>query len=62
MKFEEKLKELDQIAEQLQNPELELEKTIALYERGILLNKECREELDALKLRILTINGEVLDL
>lgn len=62
MKFEEKLKELDQIIEKLQDPELELEKSIELYQRGIKLNQECKAELDEMKLKIATIDGEVLDL
>ena len=62
MKFEEKLKELDKIIETLQNPELELEKSIELYQRGIELNKECKAALDEMKLKIMTIDGEVLDL
>ena len=62
MKFEEKLKELDKIVEMLQNPDLELEKSIELYQRGIELNKECKAELDEMKLKIMTIEGEVLDL
>lgn len=62
MKFEEKLKELDKIIEMLQNSELELEKSMELYQRGIELNKECDLELQEMKLKILTINGDVMDL
>ncbi len=62
MKFEEKLKELDKIIEMLQDPELELEKSMELYQRGIELNKECDLELQEMKLKILTINGDVMDL
>ena len=62
MKFEEKLKELDKIIEMLQDPELELEKSMELYQRGIELNKKCDLELQEMKLKILTINGDVMDL
>lgn len=62
MKFEEKLKELDKIIEMLQNPEIELEKSMELYQRGIELNKACNSELEDMKLKILTINGDVMDL
>ena len=46
----------------LQDPELELEKSMELYQRGIELNKECDLELQEMKLKILTINGDVMDL
>ncbi len=62
MKFEDKLKELDKIIEMLQNPEIDLEKSIELYQKGIKLNKECNKELDDMKLKIMTIDGDVMDL
>lgn len=62
MKFEDKLKELDKIVEQLQDQEIELERSIELYQKGIELNKDCKKELEEMKLKIMTINGDLLDL
>lgn len=58
MKFELKLKELDKIIESLQKPDIELEKAVELYKKGLELNEECKEELDRLKLMISTTDGE----
>lgn len=62
MKFEDKLKEMDNIIEKLQNPEIELEKAIELYKKGIKLNEECAKELEDVKLSIETIDNEPIDL
>ena len=60
MKFEEKLKELDKIIEMLQNPEIEINKAMELYQKGVKLHEECSKELDGLKLSIHTVDGEEL--
>lgn len=62
MKFEDKLKELDAIIEQLQNPEIEIEKAIELYQKGVRLNEECSKELEEFRLSIQTIDNEELKL
>lgn len=62
MKFEDKLKELDAIIEQLQNPEIEIEKAIELYQKGVRLNEECSKELEEFRLSIQTIDNEEVKL
>lgn len=62
MKFENKLKEIDKIIEMLQQPDIELEKAIDLYKRGIALNEECSKELESFKLSITTIDGANLEI
>ncbi|MDO5095655.1 MAG: exodeoxyribonuclease VII small subunit [Peptostreptococcaceae bacterium] len=60
MKFEEKLKELDKIIEMLQNQDIEIDKAMELYQKGVKLNEECSKELEELKLSIHTVDGEEL--
>lgn len=62
MKFEKKLKEMDKIIEMLQNPEIELEEALRLYQKGILLNEECNQELESIKLSIKTIDGNPIEI
>lgn len=62
MKFEKKLKEMDKIIEMLQNPEIELEEALRLYQKGILLNEECSQELESIKLSIKTIDGNPIEI
>lgn len=44
--FENALKELEQIAEKLEEGNLSLEKSIELFERGIRLSKLCNDMLE----------------
>lgn len=44
--FENALKELEQIAEKLEEGNLNLEKSIELFERGITLSKLCNDMLE----------------
>ena len=46
MKFEEKMKRLDEITEQLEQKGLPLEEAVALYQEGLLLLKECNQKLE----------------
>ena len=43
--FEESLKQLENIVEQLESGEIDLEKSVKLYEKGMLLKKNCEEKL-----------------
>ena len=62
-KFEEKVKELEQIVQFLEKDELDLEESIKKYELGIKLVKECTAILDATSKKITILqtaaNGEV---
>ena len=44
-RFEDKLKELGRIVEELENGDVDLENMLTLFENGIKLTKECTKEL-----------------
>ncbi len=44
--FEDLMSELEQIVEQLENGELSLEDSVALFEKGVGLTKQCAKILD----------------
>jgi exodeoxyribonuclease VII small subunit len=46
-KFEDSLKQLETIVNQLEKGDLPLEESIKLFEEGIRLSSVCKEELDA---------------
>ena len=50
--FEEALKRLEAVVEQLNNEEISLEDSVALYEEGIKLSKICTETLENAALKI----------
>jgi|GEM_PF-377690 len=50
--FEEYLKEIESIVDKLESGELNLDASIALYERGMELVEKCRESLKSAKLKI----------
>ena len=50
--FEESLKRLESIVEELDNGELELEKAIIAYENGVLLKNICEKRLKDAQARI----------
>lgn len=50
--FEEALKQLETIAEQIERGQIGLEESIAKYEQGMALVKQCREILAKAELRI----------
>lgn len=60
--FEEALQELSAIVQQLEDGELKLEETVALYQRGQQLAERCQTLLDEVALRVqqLQPDGEVV--
>lgn len=52
MSFEEALAELEMIVRQLEAGEVELEKSIAIYERGAALKAHCDARLQAAELKV----------
>ena len=52
LSFEESLKQLEVIAEQIERGEIGLEESVRRYEEGMTLVKQCREALAAAELRI----------
>ena len=58
MSFEDALRDLEEIVESLNDDELELEKAITAYEKGMELKKICEQRLKEAKLRIENIKEE----
>jgi len=54
-KFEESLKRLEQIVSKLEDGDLELEKSIELFEEGIGIAKSCQKKLDDADRKIETL-------
>lgn len=52
LSFEEALKQLEVIAEQIERGEIGLEESVRRYEEGMALVKQCREALASAELRI----------
>lgn len=56
--FEEALKELEQLASQMERGDLTLDDAVAAYERGIQLSKHCRKKLDEAEGKIQKLTAE----
>ena len=56
--FEEALKELESIVAQLENQEVSLEDSVALYEKGMKLSKHCTQVLEQAELKIHQVNDQ----
>ncbi len=50
--IEEALKRLEAIADKLEDPSLDLDEAVRLYEEGLQLYEQCAKRLDAADLRI----------
>jgi exodeoxyribonuclease VII small subunit len=61
--FESAIAELEKIVKQLEDGDLALEKSLALFERGVELSRYCHAQLGAAERRIemLTERGDVKD-
>ncbi|HEY3245153.1 MAG TPA: exodeoxyribonuclease VII small subunit [Phycisphaerae bacterium] len=57
LSFEEALKRLETLAEEIEQGKIGLEESIARYEEGMLLVKQCREILSAAELRIMQLQN-----
>lgn len=55
MSFEEAMAELDKVVSQLESGDVELEKSIALYERGAELKAHCQKKLKAAEEKVAEI-------
>ena len=58
LSFEESLKELENIVDQLESGDIDLEKSVKLYEKGMLLKKNCEEKLKKVEIQIKKIKLE----
>lgn len=63
--FEEDLKKLEQLVSQLESGELPLEKSLALFEEGVSLYKNCKKRMGAIEIKISkltdSLKEEVID-
>ena len=63
--FEQAIKQLEQIVQDLESGDMPLEKAIKTFEDGIQLSKFCSEKLDETEKRITILlkdqNGQVVD-
>ncbi len=56
LSFEEALKKLESIVEQLEDEDITLEDSVKLYEEGVKMSKFCTEILEQAELRIEQVN------
>ena len=56
--FEETLKKLEAIVDQLESGDVDLEKSVKLYEEGMRLKKICEEKLKNVEMQIKKIKTE----
>ena len=61
--FEEMMKHLEDIANELENGSLNLDESVKKFEEGIILSKKCNEILEKAekKITILINNGEYIE-
>ncbi len=59
--FEQSLKELEQIVRALEDGDVSLEESLAKYEKGVGLLKQCYGQLRQAEQRIQTLTGETAD-
>ena len=59
--FEEAMKDLEKIVEELNDGDLDLEKAIIAYERGVVLKNICEEKLKNAKERVEKIKPDDLE-
>ena len=53
--FEKSVKELEKIASSLENEQITLDESIALFEKGVKLSKECSQYLENAKQKIVLL-------
>ena len=58
LSFEENLKELEEIVEKLESGDIDLEKSVKLYEQGMILKKNCENKLKKVEMQIKKIKLE----
>ena len=58
LSFEDSLKKLEDIVEQLESGDVDLDKSVELYEKGMNLKKICEEKLKKVELQIKQIKIE----
>lgn len=61
MAFEEGMKRLGEIVARLEEGDLPLAESVALYEEGVKLSAGCKQELDRAKLKLVDETGEQVE-
>lgn len=58
--LDELFKQIDEIVEALENPDIAIEEAFGKYEKGMELLKTCNEKIDTIEKKVLVIseNGE----
>lgn len=59
MNFEKKVEELENLLKQLENPDVSLEDSVALFEQGVNVTKECLAFLEENKGKIDAVKIEM---
>lgn len=59
LSFGQSLKELESIVAQLESGQLELEDSLARYERGVALIRSLQEKLNSAEQKVTTLLGEI---
>ena len=59
MDFEKKLNELQEICGQMEDENLSLSKGLELYEKGVMIAKECYQELNSVKGKVTVIKQDL---
>ena len=57
--FKEAVEELEKITDSLESGELELEQSLALFERGVELIKLCQDKLDSAQAKVELLVGSL---
>ncbi len=57
--FKEAVEELEKITDSLESGELELEQSLALFERGVELIKYCQDKLDSAQAKVELLVGSL---
>lgn len=52
LSFEQGCERLEEIVEQLEDGELSLERSLELFEQGVRLSQDCRQQLEAAETRV----------
>ncbi|MCK6605539.1 MAG: exodeoxyribonuclease VII small subunit [Ignavibacteriaceae bacterium] len=60
-KFRDKISRLEEIASSLEDTTLDLEDALKLYEEGMILAKECTEQLKGAELKITELKNKLLN-
>ena len=58
--FEQALAELEQLVQEMESGNLELERALQLFERGMQLVRYCNEQLDTAELRVRQLAPDAL--